>query len=156
MSRIFTAKDGSDIPPVLVEMVQKKVDEYYEIANKFFSREFPRCKVEFGVSGTVAGYAHYQENKIRLNSEFILRQFDRMLERTVPHEIAHLLVFQIWGKDVLLRKVKPHGKEWKFIMAGVFGLDPSRCHDYEMRDVKQKNGQGYRRVPVNPHTKRRH
>lgn len=159
MSRIFTAKDGSDLPPYCVEKVLEKVEECYEKARKILNRDFKTCKVEFGVCGTVAGYAHYHEDKIRLNSEFILRQYERMLNRTVPHEIAHLIVYQVFMKGQpydVRSKIKPHGKEWKLIMVTVFGCDPSRCHNYTMKHVRKKNGNGYRRVPVNPHTKERH
>lgn len=148
--RIWTAKDGSDLPPFVVEEVNKKVAWCYEKANAFFKREFPTCKVQYGVTGTYAGWANYTKNLVKLNSEFLLRQFRDMIDDTVPHEIAHLITRQVFGKNV-----KSHGKEWRTVMMAVFGIEAKRCHSYKTRNVLNQSKTGYRRVPVNPHTGKR-
>lgn len=148
--RVWTAKDGSDLPPFVLEAVEKKVTECYEKANAFFSRKFPRCAIQYGVNGGHAGYANYTQNLIKLNSELLLRNYQDMLEDTVPHEVAHLITRQVFGNSV-----KSHGNEWRTVMMAVFGIQPSRCHKYPLQYVLNKSGTGYRKVPVNPHTRKR-
>lgn len=156
--RVWTAKDGSDLPPFIVEEVHKKVAWCYEKADAFFKREFPRCKVQFGVTGTYGGWASYGKNLIKLNSEFLLRQFRDMIDDTIPHEVAHLITYQVFKKGKpweASKKVKPHGAEWKTVMMAVFGIEAKRCHSYKTGYVLNQAGSNYRRVPVNPHTGKR-
>lgn len=162
-SSIFTSKYGSDLPPVLVELAHKKVDECYEKARSVLKRDFERCKLEFGLTGKCAGKAYPHKNLIRLHSEFLARNLKDMLEDTIPHEIAHLLTRKLYGSlrtrlvqgRPVRERVLPHGKEWQAIMLAVFGLTPTRCHNYAMTIESAENAHGYVRVPANKYTGRR-
>lgn len=52
-----------------------------------------------------------------------------MLEETIPHEVAHCLVWQRYGRDA-----RPHGAEWHAMFGALTGRVASRTHDYG--DVK--------------------
>lgn len=64
--------------------------------------------------------------------------YDAVSARTVPHEVAHICEFAIWGDA-------GHGKTFKHIMMNVFKIDAvksSRCHNFEVRR-KTKNKVDY-------------
>lgn len=56
---MWTEKDGSDLPPEIVEAVKSKFDECFEKAKTFFGREFKDAEIIYGVTGTTAGWACY-------------------------------------------------------------------------------------------------
>jgi len=130
-------KDGLDLPKPIREAIINKFNECIENAEKFFKKELDPIKLQFGVSGSNAGKAKTArvsggyEYTVMLNSTYILTEFDDMLSDTIPHEIAHIIVRQIWPK-----RCKPHGDEWKFVMAAVFKLNPKRCHSYSHQKVE--------------------
>lgn len=72
--------------------------------------------------GKIAGSARLQTHEIRLNPTLWEDNQQEYLEEVLPHELSHLIVFQLYGK------VKPHGKEWQSVMRGVFGVSPSTRH----------------------------
>lgn len=55
---------------------------------------------------STAGYAHYPHWRIELNPR--LREFDGQVERTLKHELAHLIAYHRSG-----RRIEPHGPEWR-------------------------------------------
>ena len=76
--------------------------------------------------GNVAGRAVYGPNEVRLNLVYAITQGRDMLEDTLPHEIAHIMAYQLFG-----REVAGHGKEWKECYRMLTkGKDPTRCHTY--------------------------
>lgn len=129
---MFNDKKGDDLPKVIVDLVHGKVEECYVKAEAFFSVKLVRCQVEFGLTGKCAGRAHIGENRIRLNSIFLLRELRDMIDDTVPHEVAHVLTRRVYPKR---GRVKPHGKEWKFIMEMVLDIPAIRCHTYALERV---------------------
>ncbi len=56
---------------------------------------------------STAGYASYPSWRIELNPR--LREFDGQTERTLRHELAHLVAYHRAGR----RRIEPHGSEWK-------------------------------------------
>ncbi|MBL9133918.1 MAG: SprT-like domain-containing protein [Verrucomicrobiaceae bacterium] len=59
---------------------------------------------------STAGYAHYPHWRIELNPR--LREFDGQVERTLKHELAHLIAYHRSG-----RRIEPHGPEWRMACA---------------------------------------
>jgi len=68
--------------------------------------------------------------RIRYNQIIFSRYFEDSLINTVAHEVAHYVVYSVWG----IKKVKPHGKEWKKIMA-LFGVEPDVTSNYDVKDL---------------------
>lgn len=101
-------------------------------------QKFPGClirsvHVTFDVRGTKAGVYHPMQLLIRYNPEIASNQFDLFLDRTVVHEVAHHVVDQ-----VITRRVRAHGREWKSVMRLLGATDIDRCHRYDMDGVKVK------------------
>jgi len=86
----------------------------------------PKPTIEYNLKGATAGYAYRHKNLIRLNLELLHNQPDDFIERTVPHEIAHLAAFKYWPEH------SPHGAAWQLVMERVLGLPATRCHSYDL------------------------
>jgi SprT protein len=56
---------------------------------------------------STAGYASYPSWKIELNPK--LQEFEGQVERTMRHELAHLVAYHRAGR----RRIEPHGAEWQ-------------------------------------------
>ena len=57
---------------------------------------------------------------------------DEFIRQVVPHELAHLIVYQMFGR------VKPHGKEWQLVMNEIFKLPAYTCHQFDIKMCKVK------------------
>lgn len=56
---------------------------------------------------STAGYAKYPSWRIELNPRLLA--FDGQAERTMRHELAHLVAYHRAGR----RRIEPHGREWQ-------------------------------------------
>lgn len=105
--------------------MKEKRAEIYKKAENIFHRTFDLPLISFKLRGKTAGYAKYRENSINLNPVLCAQNFDDFLGRTLPHEISHLITFQVYGASI-----KPHGFEWQSVMLKL-GYTPKRCHNYD-------------------------
>lgn len=119
--------------------VINKVDYYLSLAGRAYGQDFEMPVICFALTGKTAGsYKRLLDGSCILNfNRLLLEQHTSdFIDRTVPHEVAHLVAYQVFGL-----KIKPHGREWKQVM-GLFNADDSRCHSY---DVSKLNTRRYRR-----------
>ncbi|MDB6005686.1 MAG: hypothetical protein JWR15_2673 [Prosthecobacter sp.] len=56
---------------------------------------------------STAGYARYPGWAIELNP--LLREFEGQVDRTLKHELAHLIAYHRSGR----KRIEPHGTEWR-------------------------------------------
>lgn len=56
---------------------------------------------------STAGYASYPSWRIELNPR--LQEFEGQVDRTMRHELAHLVAYHRAGR----RRIEPHGEEWR-------------------------------------------
>ena len=70
-----------------------------------------------------AGFASYPAWRIELNPK--LRDFDGQVERTLKHELAHLVAFQRAGHT----RIEPHGAEWRRACRDI-GIPGERAHHH--------------------------
>jgi len=71
---------------------------------------------------STAGYAAYPAWRIELNQRLI--EFAGQVERTLKHELAHLIAYHRAGQ----RRIEPHGREWREACAALGIADESACH----------------------------
>ena len=129
-----------------------------------------KLTVRFDAKGQKAGYVQTMSDYmgrtttvypvIHLNPEILLNQVDSFIDRTVPHEYAHLIDAIVYpNRFVGKRKRSPHGKTWQSIMR-TYGLKPTARHSYDMAGVKTRKQPRY--IWENEHgeemplTKRKH
>src|SRR5215471_5792803 len=72
---------------------------------------------------TCAGRADYREKLISLNP--LLRDHGDEVDRTLRHELAHLLAQFRVGR----RRIAPHGTEWRRACVDLGIAGEARCHD---------------------------
>ena len=94
--------------------------------------------ISFDLRGQAAGQANYRENKIRFNRQLLEKYTTEFVDQTVPHEFAHLVAYQKFG-----RRIRPHGAEWKKVMEA-FGVDPARTHNFDVSPTRRLKRFHYR------------
>jgi len=70
-----------------------------------------------------------QQNRINFHPLLFSANQTAFIEDVIPHEVSHLLTWQLFGK------VKPHGQEWQAIMLDVFKRPPHTTHNFAIHDV---------------------
>lgn len=71
---------------------------------------------------STAGYAAFPAWRIELNPR--LGEFEGQVERTLKHELAHLIAYHRAGR----RRIEPHGKEWREACAALGIGGEKACH----------------------------
>lgn len=127
----LTSQQPSVTPDAIKAMVES-VSLCFDKADIFFGNKFKRSTCNFKQKGKAAGTAHLQKNEIRFNHFMYQQDPEAFINTVVPHEVAHILVFQIYGGTV-----KPHGKEWQAVMMRVYGITPDRTHTFDTPPPKE-------------------
>lgn len=109
--------------------VLRQVKQCLMLAQQHFQRPFAPPTIDYQVRGLKAGVAYLQQNRISLNRTLLMANQQAFIQQTVPHELAHLIVYQVFGK------VKPHGKEWQFVMEQLFNCPAQTCHQFDTSQV---------------------
>jgi len=103
----------------------------------FRGHTFPMIEIRYDLKGKCAGQFCRQAGRIqyfRLNTVLMAENANDFIDvRTVPHEVAHYIVRTVYGP-----MAQSHGREWKDVMSKVFGLDNSRCHNYDVSNSKRQ------------------
>ena len=119
----------------------KHVCEHMENARRLFS-EFDlhigtQVPVVFVARGRAAGMCKWRRTasgifqyNLEFNINAIMKEWDDMVNDTVPHEIAHIVDHVIHGKS------HGHGYQWKAI-ARRLGCSGDRCHSYEIEKARK-------------------
>ena len=100
-------------------------------AEKFTSRKCRPSEISFRLRGATAGMVSVRGNhiKLRLNMHFLRTETEDMLTNTIPHEVCHLIQ--------ACNGIKmSHDAYWRYLMAACMGIDPKRCHSYDMDHLR--------------------
>lgn len=114
---------------ILKLQVQRRLNSCLQLAETYFNRSFAMPEISYALRGMKAGVAHLQEHKIRFNPVLLQENQEIFIRQVVPHELAHILVYQLFGR------VKPHGREWQMVMQEVFGLPAEVCHQFDTHNT---------------------
>ncbi|MEE6032518.1 SprT family zinc-dependent metalloprotease [Avibacterium paragallinarum] len=117
---------------VLNIQILRQLRHYLQLAEQHFQRTFPMPTVSYQLRGVKAGVAYLQKNEIRFNRTLLLENPDYFLQQIVPHELAHLIVYQVFGR------VAPHGKKWKAVMENIFQQPAEIYHNLDVKSVQGK------------------
>jgi len=130
----FTMADVGEIPVLVRQKIVDKVQWCFEQTKSLLSNpDMP--KMEWNLRGAAAGKYKHGGSYGRLgclcwHPKLVVRNEENYIEQTVPHEVAHYIVRQVWGD------VQSHGTEWKQVMK-MYGLTPERTHSYDVSGIKQ-------------------
>lgn len=147
MSRLFTPEKLSDLQRSAIE----ELDRCLTLAETYFQRRFELGAVSFCLRGRSAGQFRTRPVKnsgfravranlseIRFNAVMLEKYGDRFIAETVGHEVAHFIVFELYG-----RSVRPHGKEWQAVMMDVLQQNPEVTHQYETKPARRLKRYAY-------------
>jgi SprT protein len=132
--------DRQDGRVALERLATGRVTELLMRAERRFGVAIAPAQIRFDLRGRAAGQFRSRDGRhceLRFNGELMLRHGERFLDRTVPHETAHLVAFRLHGP-----RVRPHGTEWQDIMR-LFGAAPERCHDYDVGGLQTRRLRRY-------------
>jgi len=117
------------------EEVRQETERFIASAEDVLERRFERIPVRFDLSGTTAGMfrADGRMREIRYNPWIFAKYYEINLAGTVPHEVAHYIVHEVYGA----RRVRPHGEEWQALMH-YFGADPEVTFKLDLADIPQR------------------
>lgn len=115
-----------------IQQIQAQVSHCMKKAMLFFGKHFDHPTSNFKQKGKAAGTAHLHKNELRFNYFMYQQDESLFIETVVPHEVAHIIVYQIYGN-----KVRPHGKEWQAVMKKIYHLEPNRTHNFDTPLPKQ-------------------
>ena len=104
----------------------------FDKADEHFSRRFDRPQSNFKQRGRAAGTAYLQRNELRFNYFMFLQDKEHFLQTVVPHEVSHIIVYQLFGANV-----RPHGVEWRGVMQAVFACKAERTHTFAVPTPKR-------------------
>ncbi|MDA3920828.1 MAG: SprT-like domain-containing protein [Salinisphaera sp.] len=126
--------NGGDLQAQVIELTEYWICRARQVTGSS-AGQLPVPEVAFDLRGRAAGQAIFarrsRETRIRINATLLASHPREMLDDTVPHEVAHVVVFRLYG-----RKAKPHGAEWKAVMRA-FGVDPAPCHTLPAEPARQ-------------------
>jgi len=109
--------------------VQRRLNACLRLAEAHFQQTFPMPVVDYDVRGTKAGVACLQQNTIKFNRTLLMENPEEFIRQVVPHELAHLIVYRLFGR------VKPLGKEWRSVMTELFRVPADTCHQFDVQSV---------------------
>lgn len=134
--RATTLEKPTKLNSYHVDIIKNKIEACYQKAEKYFDKKFERPHVKFMDNITMCGLACRQRigneivGVIGLHETFFIENQHDMVHDTIPHEVAHLLVDEIYG-----RVKRPHGPEWQRMMKFVLNVEPNRGHSYDMTNI---------------------
>jgi len=116
------------------------LDKSLARAQSATERRYEYETVRFDLRGRAAGQLVYRrvrgrvsQASFRFNLALYDQDPDRFVKEVVPHEVAHLVAYQLHGSAI-----KPHGQEWKMVMTEIFGLPPTVTHSFAVAPSNRK------------------
>ncbi|BCX88081.1 hypothetical protein MIN45_P0448 [Methylomarinovum tepidoasis] len=124
-----------------IAQIYQRLGELLALAGAHFRWQvLPAFEVAFDLRGKAAGQmvAGRSGVRLRFNPVLLRQNWEDFLHTVVAHELAHAVVWWQYG-----RRAKPHGPEWQAVMR-LFGLEPQRCHDYDVAGGQARRLQRFR------------
>ena len=124
------------IGPAQQRQVEERTEQYIQQAERIYDRRFDRVPVLFDLKGRAAGMFKVigKRRLIRYNPWIFAKYFEENLLDTVPHEVAHFIVHEVYPR----RSTRPHGVAWKGLMSK-FGADAGVTFDLNLDGVPQRS-----------------
>lgn len=130
--------------------VKDKLAECITLAEKKYNQTFTMPTISYKLRGCTAGKALPGQWTVKFNAQLLMENLDDFIDRTVPHELAHLITDRIYPEAhqggitfgygrIRRKKRNPHGSEWQSVMRALGVQDVTRCHSYDVSNARVKN-----------------
>jgi len=143
------------------QQILDKINACYDTCDAHYNRTFKRPTTRFDLTGTTAGTADPRAHVLRFQPVLAAGHWDDFLNNTVPHEVAHLVDYDVnnkleaqmqarmaavqnhalfgnWGRRARRPKRDIHGDSWRAVMR-VLGINwAARCHQYDVANVARR------------------
>lgn len=115
----------------LKAQVSAKVDECIAKISAHHNIVMCPIKIVYDInSARLGGQADFGRRILRVNPVFLNAHTEHYLKTTVPHEVAHFGVNDVWmANPFSFKRPDGHGFEWEQMMY-VVGAPADRCHNY--------------------------
>jgi SprT protein len=118
------------LPIALQQAAMRCLRNKLLLANQRLNSHSPEPVIRYQLKGTSAGSAWLKQWEIRLNPVLLIENGEPFIDTVVPHELAHLLVYQHFGR------VAPHGREWCWMMETILDEPAQRTHRFDILSVQ--------------------
>lgn len=119
------------------QVVENTVRHYLDMAERQHGRTFEMPTIEYFHKGRKAGHANGSQWMVGFNTGLLEDNLQRYTVRTIPHEVAHIVVYAVHGQLYKNGKRDSHGEAFKAQM-DAFGCENTRCHTMDTSKVRQK------------------
>lgn len=120
------------------DIVKETVQFFIDMANEALCTEHKEplggLNIGYNLKGTTAGTANFSSKTVKFNKVLIEENFNEFIDDTIPHEVAHIVTRHFFGS-----RAAAHGKEWKYVMKHLFGVEPKRCHSMDTKNSMVRN-----------------
>ena len=120
-----------------IEIIEA-VENCFKKAEILFKKKLGRPVIKFDIRGVrmacqAEAFSLTGFSKIRFNPNFMKDNFDFIKTSTVPHEVAHIVEFYVYGKI-------SHSRNWKSICRALGGSGKTR-HNLILSEETIKNAE---------------
>lgn len=135
------------------KVVKNKIKGLLDVTKSLYGFDI-KTDVRFGWDSrfpTAAGRAiQYRldgviKNLLYFNQYYLINQTTEFVERTVPHEVAHLIIYEHQNRGLLPEDIDSHGKEFQKVMISLGATDVSAKHNYNIKVIPGfESGSGFK------------
>ena len=124
-------------------LVTRQARQCIRSANDALGCRLTLPEIRFDLRGRAAGQFCLRQGtlQLRFNSALFARFFEENLTQTVPHEVAHFLVYALHSKYGR-KRVRPHGPEWQSMMR-LLGAEPETRHSFSLDGIAVRREQRF-------------
>jgi len=118
------------------QLIVARVNYFVELASRLYATQFLTPKIAFDLTGHSVGMyvVKKKQSFLRFNPWIFDLYFEDHFHETVPHEVAHYVVDQLFKPR---RSLKPHGFEWKKVMSD-FGIEPQVTFKHDLNGIPSR------------------
>ena len=114
------------VPFDIKQRAKMSLRDWYRMACARFGPRIALPSISFDLRGaSTMAQAWVGENHVQLNAGALVADEARFSAEVIPHELAHLLAYRMYGAEIA-----PHGEEWKGVMK-VLGVEANVTYDVE-------------------------
>lgn len=114
------------VPFDIKHRIKCSLRNWHRMGCEQFGNRIELPSISFDLRGvSTMAQAWVGENHVQLNASALMADEAKFSSEVIPHEVAHLLAYRMYGSEIA-----PHGEEWQGVMRA-FGVEPNVTYDIE-------------------------